>query len=297
MNKILSLTTPNYTSTVIRFVLFSIFLVFAFIAPSYAASLEKVKEKGALEVAVYKNFPPYSYVEKGKQVGIDVDIAKELASRLSLAANIRMVGADENVEDDLRNNIWKGHYLGGGTADVMFHMPFDRQFSAMVDQVKFISPYQLEKLVFAFDTSKVGKQPTVANFVYEPIGVELDTLSDFYLLRAMNGKITPQVHHYMKLSDAIADLNKGKISAVMGPRGELEGALKAGASNNVVIQSLVTPGLGNSSWAMGLAVKASYTELAKVLNTTMAEMKKDGTIEGIFKKYGLTYSAPAKAPK
>lgn len=276
---------------------FCFFISFIVTMPAFAASLEKVKERGALEVAVYKNFPPYSYVEKGKQVGIDVDIAKELASRLSLAANIRMVGADENVEDDLRNNIWKGHYLGGGTADVMLHMPFDRQFSAMVDQVKFISPYQLEKLVFAFDTSKVGKQPTVANFVYEPIGVELDTLSDFYLLRAMNGKITPKVRHYMRISEAMSDLNKGEISAVMGPRGELEGEMAAGVSSNIIVQSLVTPGLSKSSWAIGLAVKADYTELATVLNSTMAAMANDGTIRDIFKKHGLTYSSPAKAPK
>lgn len=297
MKKILSLTTLNYTSKVIKFALFSLFIALIFVAPSNAASLEKVKEKGVLEIAMYKNFPPYSYVEKGVQVGIDVDIAKELASRLSLAANIRMVGADENVEDDLRNNIWKGHYLGGGTADVMFHMPFDRQFSSMVDQVEFISPYQLEKLVFAFDTKKVGEQPTVANFMYESIGVELDTLSDFYLLRAMNGKITPQVRHYLKISAAIADLKKGNISAVMGPRGEIEGSLFESNPANIVVQSLVTPGLGNSSWAMGLAVKKSYSALATELNAAMAEMSNDGTISAIFKRYKVTHFSPAKAPK
>lgn len=261
-----------------------------------AITLEQIKQKGVLDVAVYKEFPPYSYVDKGKQSGIDVDIAKELASRLSVSPVIRMVGADENVEDDLRNNVWKGHYLGGGTADVMLHMPYDREFSEAVDQVEFISPYQIEKIVFAFDKNKMGDQPTVANFVYEPVGVELDTLSDFYLLRALNGKISNNVRHYKNLGEAVTALKAGEISAVMGPRGEVEGLLNGSKPDHIVVQTLVTPGLARSAWAMGLAVKKQHTELASVLDKTMATMVKDGTMEQIFKRHGVTYTAPAVAP-
>lgn len=262
-----------------------------------AASLEKVKEKGILEAAVYKNFPPYSYKKKGKQLGIDVDLAKELASRMSVKPIIRMVGADENVGDDLRNNVWKGHYLGGGTADVMFHMPVDREYAASEDKVNFISPYQLEKLVFAFDKSKIGEAPTIANFTHDKIGVELDTLSDFYLLRALGGKVAPKIKHYQSISKAVDALKKGEIAAVMGPRGEVEGVFNKQVPENITIQHLVTPGLSRSSWAMGLAVKADYTKLADEINTHMAAMVTDGTVKKIFNNYGVTYRAPAEAPK
>lgn len=271
-------------------------VISSFTNQGVAASLEKVKEKGVLDVAVYKDFPPYSYKSKGKTLGIDVDLARELAARMSLKASIRMVGADENVDDDLRNNVWKGHYLGGGTADVMFHMPVDRDYAAAVDQVNFISPYQLEKLVFAFDTSKIGKTPTIANFVHDPIGVELDTLSDFYLLRALEGKISNNVRHYKNITEAVDALNKGDVVAVMGPRGEVEGAFNNAVPENVIIQHLITPGLSRSSWAMGLAVKANFTHLADEIDRHMAAMIKDGTVETIFKKYGVTYAAPADAP-
>lgn len=263
----------------------------------YAASLEKVLEKGVLEAAFYKDFPPYSYTDKGKRKGIDIDIAKELAARMSLKTGIRLVGADENVDDDLRNNIWKGHYLGGGTADVMFHMPYDRAYSAAVDQVNFISPYQLENLVFAFDKNKIGEAPTVANFVHDPVGVELDTLSDFYLLRAIQGKVAKNVRHYKSINEAVIALNKGDIAAVMGPKGEIEGALKMNKPEHIVVQHLVTPGLTNGSWAMGLAVKANYTKLADKINLHMASMVKDGTIKNIFSQYGVTYAPPAIAPE
>lgn len=261
-----------------------------------AASLDKVKEKGVLDIALYKEFPPYSFVEKGVQLGIDVDIAKELATRLSVAPNIRMVGADENVEDDLRNNVWKGHYLGGGTADVMLHMPVDRQFAEAVDQVAFISPYQVEKLVFAVDTKKLGDSPTVANFVHAKVGVELDTLSDFYLLRVLNGKVSNNVKHYKSISEAMVALKAGEISAVMGPRGEVEGLLGKEKPDHIQLKNIVTPGLARTAWAMGLAVKKKHDKLANALSEIMASMVKDGTLATIFKRYGVTYTAPAKIP-
>jgi polar amino acid transport system substrate-binding protein len=285
-------------SNVIKVIISACLIAYTVLAgTASAASLERIKEKGVLHVAVYKEFPPYSYVEGGKQLGIDVDLAKELASRMSLSSAIRMVGADENVGDDLRNNIWKGHYLGGGTADVMFHMPYDREFSAMEDNVNFISSYQLEKLVFAFDKSKIGNAPTIANFVHDPIGVELDTLSDFYLLRALGGKVAPKVRHYKNIAEATEALKKGDVVAVMGPRGELEGAFNKAKPDNIVIQHLITPGLATPSWAMGLAVKAGNTKLAKEVSRHMASMVKDGTIKKVFNQYGVSYLPPSAAPE
>ena len=288
----------NVINRVVRLKVLLPFLVviYGFSSQGMAASLEKVKEKGVLDVAVYKDFPPYSYTIKGKQLGIDVDIATELANRMSLKASIRMVGADENVDDDLRNNVWKGHYLGGGTADVMFHMPVDREYAAAVDQVNFISPYQLEKLVFAFDKSRLGEAPTIANFIHDPIGVELDTLSDFYLLRALEGRISEKVRHYKSITEAIEALKKGEVAAVMGPRGEVEGAFNNNVPEHIIIQHLITPGLSRSSWAMGLAVKAGYTDLAREINRHMSAMIKDGTVKTIINKYGVTYASPADSP-
>ena len=257
--------------------------------------MAKVKQKGVLEVAVYKDFPPYSYVEKGVQKGIDVEIAKELAKRLSVSASLRMVGADENVEDDLRNNVWKGHYLGGGVADVMLHMPVDREFAEENDMVSFISPYQMEALAFAVDTEKLGQDPTVAAFAENSIGVELDTLSDFYLLRAANGAIANSIKHYPNVAEAISGLRKGEVTAVMGPRGELEGQL-ADKPANIAVKTLMTPGLQRSKWVMGVAVKARNKQLTQAVNDAMAAMVIEGVVAKIFADHGVTYQAPAEAP-
>ncbi|WP_298611299.1 ABC transporter substrate-binding protein [uncultured Thiothrix sp.] len=261
----------------------------------FAAGLDDIKNKGVLSVSLYKDFPPYSYIADGKQTGIDVDIANALAAKLGVSSQIRLVGADENVEDDLRNNVWKGHYLGGGVTDLMLHMPVDNAFAEKVDKVKFIAPYQLEQVAFAFDTNKVGKQPTLANFMSDSIGVEIDTLSDLYLLEAMQGKISKNIHHFENLSKAIAALKAGEVAGVMGPRGELEGLLKD-HPETIQVQSLVTPGLARSNWAMGIAVKADNEELVKAVNENMAALVKDGTVKKIFEQYQVTYTPPAIAP-
>ncbi len=262
----------------------------------FAAGLDDIKNKGVLSVSLYKDFPPYSYIADGKQTGIDVDIANALAAKLGVSSQIRLVGADENVEDDLRNNVWKGHYLGGGVTDLMLHMPVDNAFAEKVDKVKFIAPYQLEQVAFAFDTNKVGKQPTLVNFMSDPIGVEIDTLSDFYLLEAMQGQISKNIHHFENLSKATTALKAGEIAGVMGPRGELEGLL-AERPDTIQIQSLVTPGLARSNWAMGIAVKADNEELVKAINENMAALVRDGTVKKIFEQYKVTYTPPAIAPE
>ena len=266
-----------------------------FAAPLYAGTLEEVKAKGVLSISLYKEFPPYSSVIDGKQQGVDVAIAEALAQKLGVKSEIRLVSADENVEDDLRNNVWKGHYLGGGVTDMMLHMPYDNAFSDKVDKVKFVAPYQMEQVTFAFDTSKVGKQPTLANFTSAPIGVEIDTLSDFYLLEALQGQISKNIRHFPNLTQAADALKKGEIAGIMGPRGELEGVLSE-RPDNIQIQGLITPGLGRGSWAMGVAVKADNADLASAVDGGMAELVKDGSVKKIFEQYKLTYNPAAEPP-
>ena len=151
------------------------------------SALERVTARGALDVAVYKDFPPFSYSEKGQVVGIDVDIARALAEHLGVSASIRAVGADENMEDDLRNNVWKGHYLGGGVADLMLHVPYDDEFGRRNDRVALVAPYFREQIVVAVPAGRSDISSLMDLFTEQKVGVELDTLADFYLLSAYGG--------------------------------------------------------------------------------------------------------------
>ena len=51
-----------------------------------ADALDNVREKGVLRVAVYKDFPPYSYTDtEGRMTGLDVEIGKALAAKMGVA--------------------------------------------------------------------------------------------------------------------------------------------------------------------------------------------------------------------
>ena len=93
-------------------------------------AFDDIIESGVLKVAMYENFPPYSYQQDGQPRGVDFELAQKLAEGLGLKLEVLWVTPDETLDDDLRNFIWKGHYLRRDVlADVMLRVPYDREFS------------------------------------------------------------------------------------------------------------------------------------------------------------------------
>ncbi len=258
------------------------------------SAMQRVQERGVLEVAVYADFPPFAYRdERGRVVGIDVEIAHALAKQLGVSAAIRAVGADENMEDDLRNNVWKGHYLGGGVADVMLHTPYDDAFAAQNDRVEFIAPYYREQIVIAVAAGRSGNESPLELFTREKVGVELDTLADFYLLSAYQGRIRDQVVHYSQMGDAVAALRRGELSGVAGPRSEIEHALGEDRQAYAV-GPVQMPGLRSSGWDLGAAVKQGNHDLAEALDQAMAAVRESGELQRIFQRHGSSYQSPSR---
>ena len=86
---------------------------------------------------------------------IDIDIAEGLAKKLGVKLSLLPFDAGENLNDDLRNMVWKGHYLGYGPADVMLHVPIDPLLTNANKQVTFFAPYYRESVLLAIDTKRV----------------------------------------------------------------------------------------------------------------------------------------------
>ena len=80
-------------------------------------AFDDIIESGVLKVAMYENFPPYSYQQDGQPRGVDFELSQKLAEGLGLKLEVLWVTPDETLDDDLRNFIWKGHYL---RRDVLF---------------------------------------------------------------------------------------------------------------------------------------------------------------------------------
>ena len=90
-----------------RITLFSpLFLLYLFSIEVDALSFDDIIESNKINIAVYDDYPPYSYIEAGVAKGIDVDIAKEIAVKLNVELVITWMTPGETTEDDFRNFLW-----------------------------------------------------------------------------------------------------------------------------------------------------------------------------------------------
>ena len=253
--------------------------------------LAGIKQRGRLRIAVYNDFPPYA-MAGGK--GIDADIGRALAAKLGVTAEIVGYNADEDMNDDLRNMVWKGHYLGMQPSDVMLHVPVDEYLAKSNDKVRIFAPYHRETLALARNPERV---PALAGsaavalevFTREKIGVETATLPDAFLLSVLNGRLRENVVHFKTVAEAAKALQAGQIAAVLAPRAEIESALQG--DTRLRLEQPQFAELKVDSWPLGMAVKAEEVELAEALAAAMAELKQDGTVKAIFQRYGISYHA------
>lgn len=248
--------------------------------------LADLQQHGQISFAFYNAFAPFS--NKGK--GADVEIAEALAAKLGLKMSALWFDADENMEDDLRNMVWKGHYLGYGPADVMIHVPIDRDYMAKIDKVNFFAPYHRERYAIARNIDRVPTLDSLAPLENQPIGVEGDTLAATVLLGADAGKYRSTLKMYKTTEEAIAALKTGEVVAVLAQQGELEGGLSR--DKHFVIEPPPIAVLHYRQWPIGLAVKAENETLAKALQKAMNELMEDGTIDRIMTRNGITHRRP-----
>jgi ABC-type amino acid transport substrate-binding protein len=266
-------------------------LPFSIAVPALADTLDAIRQRGRLRIAVYNDFPPYS-LPGGK--GIDADIGRAIASRLGLAAEIVGFNADEDMNDDLRNMVWKGHYLGTQPADLMLHVPVDEVLARANDKVRIFGAYHRETLALARDPERV---PAVSGsaamalevFTREKIGVETASLADSFLLGVLNGRLRENVVHFTNVTEAGKALVDGRVSAILAPRAELESAVQDRARFPLDIARFAE--LKVDSWPLGMAVKAEEQALAMTVATAVADLKRDGSIAAIFRQYGVTYQS------
>jgi polar amino acid transport system substrate-binding protein len=90
--------------------------------------IDTIMERGYMTFALYEDFAPYSWEEKGQPRGIDVDVARLIAEYIGVEPRFRFVGSGENLEADLRHNIWRGPLIGGSVSNVMMRIPYDSAF-------------------------------------------------------------------------------------------------------------------------------------------------------------------------
>jgi len=277
-----------------------------FSAAPFCRSYDDVIESNEIVIAVYSDFQPFSYKEDNKAKGIDIDLSKAIAKQLGVKLRLQWMTADENVDDDLRNNLWKGHYLKKVVADLMLRVPYDRDYSLLRDDigelvhqhVHMFAPYHTESWKIIYNNQKMDSVETISVFQYHDIGVEINSIPQFYLSSAFRGRMREHAKQFLSLSYAIEAMTAGEVDAVMGLSSQISYFQNKIPANNTMLEKQYVlaensfPMVGKQQWDIGMAVKTDYRQLGYAVTDIVEAMVVQGELAAIFDKYHVLYKTP-----
>jgi polar amino acid transport system substrate-binding protein len=262
-------------------------------SPLLARPLDKVKEAGSLRVILYADNKPFSWtLEDGTQKGIDVDVANAIAVELGVKADVVLRMPGEDLGDDLRGNVVRGPLTGGGTGDVMLHVPTDKELAEKNPKAIIGNSYFQETVALAIDPKRIP--PATSDFQIfkkEKIGVKLATVADYFLMTFEDGALINNISHYVKGRVGAKEFMDGETAAILGVRSETEGTLKdAGGTAEFITPKM--DGIVRTQWSVGTAVNEESRDLGDAIGEALKKMSAAGALKDIFAKYGVTYVPP-----
>jgi ABC-type amino acid transport substrate-binding protein len=251
-----------------------------------AGALERVKKRGSLVVAVYEDYPPFNVGGKG----IDVEVAAALAAGLGVKLALLPFTAGEKINDDLRAAVWRGHFLGWGPADVMLHVPMDRELIEANPQVEVVGPYYRERVMLAWDRERGPAPRTADDLRGQPVAVAGVSLAGWLLAGAEGGALRDSLStQHADGVRAAHSLLEGKVAAAAGLASELESTLAGQPRYEIV--PLPSSRAPRNGWVIGCAVKRGSTELARAVHDRLAELGRGAALSEIFRRAGVTWRA------
>ena len=233
-----------------------------FSACGFSASPEsKGSAAGAKELHMATNaaFEPYEYVEGGQVVGIDAEIARVICDKLGYTLVIDDMDFDAIIPA-----------VASGKADFgMAGMTVTEERKQSVD---FTDPYtsSVQVIIVNEKNSKVSSADDLAG---KTVGVQLGTTGDIFVSDVNNVK----VERFSKGSDAVLALTQGELDAVVIDKDPAE----AFTDQNIGIKILNDP-FEREEYAICLK---KGSELTEKFNTVLNDLKADGTVDDIIKKY------------
>lgn len=261
------------------------------------SDLPKIQADGVLTVAVYKDNAPYSDGEADQATGVDVDLAQALAQALGVKARMMPFQADENMDDDLRNMVWKGHYLGFGPADVMLHVPVDRRLIDNTPRTLIFAPYAREQLVLMHRLSALPEVRGVGDLTQARVVAERGSGAASLLMGQQGGLLRERVKLSANGLLAAQAVVAQEADAAYVTRAQAEAAIFAAQAKSTdfgltVLQLNGLSGTASKGWPIGMAVRSSNKRLAMALEDALDALRESGRLQAIFNDRGLTLMTP-----
>jgi len=264
------------------------------------ADLARVRASGQLKVAVYKDNAPFSSGPAEAMQGLDVDLAAALAKQLQLRLQLLPFDSGENMGDDLRNMVWRGHYLGWGPADLMLHVPVDKYLIQQTRQALIFAPYMRQVPVLLHDMRTLPAVATPQDLKGHRLAAERGTGTASVLMGQGGGLLREQVTLCRTGVEAVQSVLRGEADAAYVLRSQAEAALAeaagsggaAGTTARCRITDLPLGGMPAQGWPIGLAIRAAHKELGQALEQALREIRASGEMLALFQKRGMTLTTP-----
>lgn len=234
-----------------------ILLVFALTMTLFAGCSAQSKD---LVMATNAEFPPYEFREGDKIVGIDVDMAEEIAAKLGRKLVIEDIAFDSIIAAVQSGKADMGVAGMSVTEDRLLSVDFSDTYITASQVI----------IVRKDNTDIQGPDDLVG----KTIGVQLGTTGDIYAEDIEGATL----ERYNKGFEAVQALQQGKIDAVIIDN--QPAAVFASQNSDVVV---IDEPFTEEEYA--IAVKKGNKELLDQINKAIAEMKESGKLDEIFNKY------------
>ena len=202
--------------------------------------------------------------------------------------------AGERMDDDLRNMVWRGHYLGYGPADVMLHVPVDKYLMQENRQTFIFAPYMRQVQVLLHDTRMLPQVTGPDDLKGHKLAVERGTGMGSVLMGQQNGMLRSQVSVYSSGVEAAQAVINGQAAAAYVLRSQAEAALALAQPRptHLAMTSLPLHGIPENGWPLGVAIKAVNKDLGQAIEAAFKELRSNGELLAMFHKRGMTLTAP-----
>ena len=216
------------------------------------------KEKEKLILVTEAGFAPYEYYANGEIVGVDIDIAKEIAKSLDMELVIKDVAFDSIISEV------KTGKSDLGAAGISYTEERQREVDFTVDYA------ESKQVIIVRNNSNIY---STSDLIYRKVAVQLGSVADDYLTSNFNNI---EIVREKKFLAAIQDLKDGKVDAVV--MDEVP-ARKLITSEMIVLDE---PLLTDS---YGMVVKKGNTELLDACNKVIIKLKENGEIDNYLLKH------------
>jgi polar amino acid transport system substrate-binding protein len=217
-------------------------------------------KKTTLVMATEAGFAPYEYYDGNVIVGIDPDIAAEIAKEMGLSLEIMNMNFD-TIPDAIKTG--RADFGAAG-------MSITEERKQVVD---FSIEYATSEQVIIVMTDSPIKTP--ADLAGKNVAVQEGTVADLYLADFVaDAKTLPSKKYF----EAVSNLTTGRADAILLDKLPAQEIVKTAPNLIILPEPLFTD-------KYAFAVKKGNKELLDVINKVMERMIADGTINSLTMKH------------